>query len=284
MSEIFEVNSKEFNEKILKVFDLMNLRKILKKEKRIVLKPNLTKDLPYPITTDPNFVEIIIKKILSFYKGEIFIAEGSGGCDTNLAFLKLGYQKIAEKFKIKLIDLNRAERIKVENKNALVLKSIWLPKIILDSFLISLPVPKDHSSAVFTCSLKNMIGVFLSQDYVKNYDQEKLEKIGVFVAKEIWQKGWNKGELHEIGLHQAIFDLNLYKKPDLTICDARYKIKGSELGGKKIKLGKIFFSFDPVALDSYLAKLFKSDWQKINYLVFSNKKIGQAEKFQIIKV
>ena len=241
MSEIFEINFKEFDKKILAVFELMKLKEILKKEKRIVLKPNLTTCLPYPITTDPNFVEMIVEKILSFYDGEIFIAEGSGGYDTNLAFLKLGYQKIAKKFKIKLIDLNRAERIKVENKNALVLKSVWLPKIILNSFLISLPVPKDHSSAVFTCSLKNMIGIFLSKDYVKEYDREKLEKIGVFVAKKIWEKGWNKGELYEIGLHQAIFDLNLYKKPDLTICDARYGIKGSELGGKKIKIGKIFF-------------------------------------------
>lgn len=284
MAKVFETDFENFDLSLSRIFEAMDLEETLKRKKRILLKPNLTVDSPYPVTTDPNFVEALLKKILSFYKGKILIAEGSGGCDTKEAFEKLGYKKISKKYKVKLIDLNRAERIKFENERALKLKKVWLPRIIFDSFLISLPVPKDHSCAVFTCSLKNMFGIFLSKDFVKEYDREKLEKMGVFVAKEIWEKGWSKGELHEIGVHQSIFDLNLYKKPDLTICDARFGIKGGELGGKKIKILKVFASFDPVALDSHLAKIFGHDWRKIDYLVFSNKKLGQAENFEVSKI
>jgi len=280
-NKVFVLEAKNLREDLKKILDTLLLKEKLKEMKKIVLKPNLTTNLPYPITTDSFFVEILVENLLRIFDKEIIIAEGSGGCDTKEAFEKLGYTKIAQKYNLKLIDLNRAERIKLKNKKALKLKEIFLPKILFDSFLISLPVPKDHSSAVFTCSLKNMIGVYLSREYVKEYDKEKLEKLGVFVPKEIWQKGWNKGELHEIGLAQSIFDLNLYRKPDLTICDARYGVRGGELGGKTFKIGKIVASFDPVASDTYLASLFGYRWEEIEYLKLANKKVGFAQDFQI---
>lgn len=201
-----------------------------------------------------------------------------------MAFKRLGYERISKTLGVELIDLNRAEKIKLKNEKAKKLKEIWFPKILLNSYLISLPVSKEHSSAVFTCALKNQFGIYLSKEYVREYDKEKLERMGVFVAKEIWERGWNKGELHEIGVHESIFDLNLYKKPDLVICDGRVGVKGGELGGKEFKIGKIFASFDPVALDSHLAKIFGFDWRKIKYLVLANKILGEAENFEIVKL
>lgn len=244
MAEIFEKKNEDLKGDIEKIFRALNLKEILAKEKKLILKPNLTTDLPYPITTSPQFVEEVIFNLKKIYKGEILIAEGSGGCDTKMAFERLGFSEISKKFGIKLIDLNREERIK----------------------------------------LKNMFGVYLSKEFVMTYDKEKLEKMGIFVAKEIWEKGWNKGELHSLGVHQSIFDLNLYKRANLTLCDARVGIKGNELGGKEFKIGKILASFDAVSLDSYLAKIFGYDWKRIDYLRFCHKKIGEAENFKVIKL
>ena len=283
-SKVFQVEVKNLKESLSRILEAVNLREILKERKRVILKPNLTTKIPYPITTDPEFAEILIEAILNFFKGEILIAEGSGGCDTKEAFEKLGWEKISKKFGIKLVDLNREERIKLENKNALKLKEIWLPKILFSGYLISLPVPKEHGEALFTCALKNQIGIYLSKDFVKEYDKEKLEKKGIFVAREIWEKGWNKGELHFLGIHETIFDLNLYRRPDFVICDARVGVKGGELGGREFKIGKILASFDPVALDSYLAKIFGFDWRKIKYLVLSDKILGNANDFEVVNL
>lgn len=284
MSIVIETKAENLVEGIFKIIKALNLEKILTRQKRLVLKPNLTTNLPYPVTTSSEFVEILVVVLRNIYDGEILIAEGSGGCDTKNAFRKLGYEKIAKKFNIKLVDLNREERISLKNDNAIVLKEIWYPKILLDSFLISLPIPKDHSSAVFTCSLKNMFGTYLSKEFVAEYDKERLERFGIFVAKEIWDKGWNKGRLHYLGVHESIFDLNLYKIPNLTICDARMGVKGNELGGEEFKVGKVVASFDAVALDAYLAEIFGHDFKRVKYLVFSHKKLGDAEDFKILKV
>ena len=284
MAKVFEVQFKDLKGSLFKLFESTRIKEILKEKEKIILKPNLTTNIPYPVTTDPKFVEVILEIILSFHKGQIFIAEGSGGCDTKEAFKKLGYENLAKKFGVKLIDLNREERVKVKNEKSLKLKEIWFPKILLDSYLISLPLPKEHGEAIFTCALKNQFGIYLSKDFVMEYDKEKLEKMGVFVAKEIWERGWNKGELHSVGIHESIFDLNLYKKPDFVICDARVGIKGGELGGKEFKIGKIIASFDPVALDSYLARIFGFDWKKIKYLRLANKVLGEAENFEIVKL
>jgi len=283
-AKIFETDFDNFKNSISRIFEAMKLKEILKREKRIILKPNLTTNLPYPITTDPNFVESLIEIISSFFRGEILICEGSGGCDTKRAFEELGYEEISKKFKIKLIDLNREERIRLKKENVLKLKEVWLPKILFSGYLISLPVPKEHGQAIFTCALKNQFGFYLSKSFVKEYDKEKLERKGIFVAKRIWEKGWNKGELHFLGVNETIFDLNLYRKPDLVICDGRVGLRGGELGGREIKIGKILASFDPVALDSYLARIFCFDWRKIKYLVFSNKILGETENFKVINL
>jgi uncharacterized protein (DUF362 family) len=281
-SKVFQTEGKDLKESLSKIFKTLNLKDIVKE--RIILKPNLTTKIPYPITTDPKFVEVLVELIFDFFKGEILIAEGSGGCDTKEAFKRLGWEKISKKFGIKLVDLNREERIKFENKNALKLKEVWLPKILFSGYLISLPVPKEHGEAIFTCALKNQIGIYLSKDFVKEYDKEMLEKKGIFVAKEIWERGWNKGELHFLGINETIFDLHLYRKPDLVICDGRVGVKGGELGGKEFETGKIFASFDPVALDSHLAKIFGFDWRKIKYLVLANKVLGEADNYEVLNL
>jgi uncharacterized protein (DUF362 family) len=283
-SFVFETNFDGLETSLSRIFEAMELKEVLKKENRILLKLNLTTNLSYPVTTHPEFVKKIIEIIRKFSDAEIIICEGSGGCDTRKAFRELGYKEISKEFGVKLVDLNREERVKLKNDKALKLKEVWLPKILFSGYLISLPIPKEHSSALLTCALKNQFGIYLSKKAIKEYDKEKLENEEILVVKELQERGWSKGELHSIGVHESIFDLNLYRKPDLTICDGRIGVKGHELGGEEFKIGKIFSSFDPVALDSYLAKIFGIDWKRIKYLAYSNNILGKAENFEIKKV
>jgi uncharacterized protein (DUF362 family) len=280
MSKVFETKFESYEKSIAKIFKEIK-PKI--KENRVVIKPNLTTNLPPPVTTDIRCVKEVITNLRRIYNSEIIIAEGSGGCDTLKAFEELSYKKLAKDYDIKLVDLNRAERVELRNRRAIKLKSILFPKVLLNSYLINIPVPKEHSSAKITNSLKNMFGIYLPKSFLVEWNKSKLAKIGVIVSKNIFMRGWNKANLHVLGVHESIYDLNLYKKPDLTICDARVGQIGEEIYGEPYKLNKIIVSFDPVACDSYVANLFGYSWREIKYLRYCNGVFGSA-RYELIKV
>lgn len=286
-SKVIVAEFESYEKTIRKIFDALGDLKNRIKEEKIVIKPNLTINLLPPVTTSVECVEAILKEILrrSIAKDrKIIVAEGSGGCDTLQAFKDLGYEKLRREFNIELIDLNRAERVELRNEKALKLKSMLFPSVLLNSFLINVPVPKEHSSAIITNSLKNMFGIYLSKGYLAEWNM--LRRIGVVVARKIFSRGWSKCDLHVLGVHESIYDINLYKKPDLTICDARIGQMEQEIDGKPCipAINKIFASYDPVAIDSYVAKLFGHDWKNIKYLVYANGKLGNAEDFDIIEI
>jgi len=283
-SKIFITDFDTYEKSIKRIFKALKIKEKIKEDK-IVIKPNLTINKKPPTTTDVNCVREIIKNIFDLkIRSKIFIAEGSGGCDTLKAFKELGYKELEKEFDIKIIDLNRAKRIRIKNESAIALKQIYFPKILLNSFLINVPVPKEHSSAIITNSLKNMFGIYLSKGYIAEWGI--LKNIGVIVSRNVFARGWSKADLHIFGVHKSIHDLNIYKKPDLTICDARIGQKGNEIDGFPCNppINKIIASYDPVACDSYVAKIFGWDWKEIEYLRYCNKKIGNAENYEIIEV
>lgn len=286
-SKVIVADFESYEKTIKRVFDALGDLKRKINEKKIVIKPNLTINIPPPVTTSVECVEAIIKEIFRrkiANDKKIIIAEGSGGCDTLDAFKDLGYEKLRKEYNIELVDLNRAERTEIKNENALRLKSLLFPSVLINSFLINVPVPKEHSSAIITCSLKNMFGIYLSKGYLAEWNM--LRRIGVVVARKIFARGWSKCDLHVLGVHESIYDLNLYKKPDLTICDARIGQREQEIEGKPCEppLNKIIASYDAVALDSYVARFFGYDWKEIRYLVYANRKLGNAENFKIIEI
>ncbi len=106
-------------------------------KEKVVIKPNLIINRPYPVTTSPKTVECIV----NHFKGkarEIIIAEGSGMCrgGTNKAFLDLGYFELAERSGIKLVDLNEDDYELRKNPEALKLKDFKFPLTLKNSFLI----------------------------------------------------------------------------------------------------------------------------------------------------
>lgn len=67
MIKVSEMKFKDFKRSIQKVFEGLKIPKILRQQEKIILKPNLTTDIPYPITTGSQFVENLVEPIFSFY-------------------------------------------------------------------------------------------------------------------------------------------------------------------------------------------------------------------------
>lgn len=222
-------------------------------KEKVLIKPNLIINRPYPVTTSPKTVECIVNYFKDKAK-EIIIAEGSGmSGGTNKAFLDLGYFELAERSGIKLVDLNEDDYEIRRNQEALKLKEFKFPITLKDSFLISAAVLKRHSMAKVTLSLKNMIGASIGE----------------------------KGRFHLLGINESIVDINLYKKPDLALIDG-IESSSRELGGEVTRYDLMIFSKDPVAADAIGANILGLNPLSVPHIKLAQEKgLGMARLEEI---
>ena len=167
------IKFKSYEETIPKLLDIVKLDKELQKHSTIILKPNLKNSAS--LHTSPAFTESVLKYCLNNKKpdAKILIAEGSDGEDTMDVFEKLGYRNLAEKYSIGLIDLNNTEVEEMKNGEFLKFDSIMYPKILKDSFIISLPKLAEDQDVEMSGALSNMLGAFPAKYYKGLFSKEK---------------------------------------------------------------------------------------------------------------
>jgi len=252
MEKVFTVNFISFPESVPKILKKAGLTKSIKRGQGIILKPNLTTNLLPPCTTPVELVEEVVRFCQKNSKAEIIVTEGSGGCDTLTAFKDLGYNQLAQKYKVKLVDLNREERIELTNPKARSLKKVKLPKILFEGFFINLPVLKQHDEGILTCATKNLFGIYLNSGLIKHFLPN-------------W---WNKSELHfKYGVQDSIYDLNLYRPADFVLVDASIGQMGNEIHGPPCRppLKKLFAGFDNLEVDRFCAPFLNLNPNSIPY-------------------
>jgi uncharacterized protein (DUF362 family) len=193
---------------------------------------------------------------------KIIIGEGCGKGDTFDIFETLGYTKLAKKYKIELVDFNEADSILLENKNALQLKQLYLPKIVLDAFIISIPVLKDHSFTGTTVAMKNMFGLAPGKFYKGN---------------------WNKSKLHSPSTDKSVVDICTYKKIGFCIVDASVALAGMHLSGTEKKIGKIIAGTDCVAVDSVASAMLGHKPQELEYLALADGLLGDMKNINMMR-
>ncbi len=223
---------------------------------KVVIKPNLIINRPYPVTTSPETVECIVRYFTGKAK-ELLIAEGSGMCrgGTKRAFQELGYLELAERWDIPLVDLNDDEYAIMKDPEALRLKEFKLPRTLENAFLISAAVLKRHSMAKVTLSLKNMMGATIGR----------------------------KARFHAFGLTKSIVDINLYTKPDLAVIDG-IASSGKELGGAVTRYGVMLVSEDLVAADAVGSQILGVDPLSVPHIKLAQEKgLGTARLEEIEK-
>lgn len=133
------------------------------------------------------------------------------------------------------------DRVKIDIKGGKLMNSADVYKIFMESdVFINVPVAKHHNGTLFSGVLKNMMGVSTSSTnrYMHTPDGEY---------------SYDKEEY----LSTCIADLNLIRKPNLSIIDADVcGINNGPRGpGDTISPKLILAGTDPLALDVYAAKL-----------------------------
>jgi len=239
----FDEKSMTLQEAIEKSLNLINFQ-FNPKIQKIAIKPNMCYywDHSTGETTDPKFVSALIDVIRKHTspKVEISVVESDASAmKCKYAFRILGYEKMTEEKRVKLVNLtnDKAEEVKVTvgNKN----HQFSLPKTIADAdILINVPKIKYMQVVKLTCALKNIYGC---NPYPQKYKYHK----------------W---------LDEAIVSLNKIMKPDLCIIDGII-VKGI----KTIKLGLIMASTDPVAIDAAASEIAGINPHSVKYLELASK-------------
>lgn len=239
------IKFRSYPDTIPSLLRVLRLDEELKKHDRIILKPFLRgPSFPY---TPVSFVEEVLKYCIANKKenAEIFIAEGSEETDTEDMFESYGYSHLSEKYSVGLIDLNNAEHEEIEGPTFLKFETIRYPKILRDSFVISLPVLSEDKETDIAASLSNMLGAFPGK-YYKGFFSRSKNKI----------RNWP--------IKYSIHDILVCKMPDLAIMDASEK--GVILAGK------------PLEIDKQAAKLMQKDWKEISHLKLAHERFVEEEK------
>lgn len=251
-----------------KLLDAAGLPQLLNNKPRILIKPNLVNTQKPPITTPVDLIQALIAYLKQKSEAEIILGEGTASAshDTWEVFEALGYTKLAREEKITLIDLNQEPSVALENSALKRWSKMYLPRLSLESFLLSVPVLKAHSLAKVTLTMKNMMGL---------------------APPNHFQDGgsWKKSSFHQ-GMQEAVADLNRYRCPDFTLLDARIGMAQSHLSGPTCDppVGKLVASSDPVAIDAYGTSLLGKKWQDIGHIATVNGELGQADKLQIEEI
>lgn len=232
MTKGASIKFNSYEESVPRLLNLLKVSNELKKYDKIILKPYIKDEGSY---TPIAFTESVLKFCVENKNpvSEIFIAEGADGKDTAELFESSGYQDLAEKYSIGLIDLNNTESQEVINGDFLKFEEIMYPNILLNSCVISLPILKDDAETEIVDSLTNMLGAFPSQYYS-----------GFFSLK--------KSKIRKWPIKYSIHDILLCKMPNFAIIDA--SAQGQILAGL------------PLSVDKQAAKLLGRDWRMIPHI------------------
>ena len=222
-------------------------------EKPVLIKPNyITASHPARgITTDSRVIEGVVKFLKQHGVEDIVIGEGSGFSDTFEAFRIAGVDAVAERWNVKLVDLNRDDFIPIRSPSPLANK-VKIAKTALESTIISVPKLKPHRQAGVTLSIKNMMGAATP-----------------------------KGSMH-LNLSRNIAELASIIKPSIAVIDGIVACEGHETSENPVEMNIVIAGRDPVAVDAVGAAVMGMAPSEVKHLRLTEEKgLGTCDLNQI---
>lgn len=245
--------------------------------RRVVVKPNNVSVDRQLAATNPECLEGILEFLKSIGKlSQAVIAESAGSGPTEEGFSSFGYYPLAEKYGVKLIDLDRqaAETVHVFDQQDFAPHPVRVSAMLLDrgaNYLISAAKLKTHDRVVATLSLKNIVFGAPVKDI--GFRWGKGSKPGTVSQKPI---AHGSGIY---GLNYNLFALAQKLRPHLAINDGFEGMEGNGPGGgDPVDHRVCVVSPDWLAADRVAIELMGIDFAKIGYLNYCARAgMGQAD-------
>jgi len=241
-----------FHDSISRVLDDLDFQTVVGKQAKILIKPNCINSSPPPVTTPVECCEAIIRCIRdASLDAHIVVGEGCGdsGRETFEVFCDLGYDRLARQYDVELVDLNIEPLVALSRDDCRIFPEIYLPEVLFDHYVISVPVLKAHTLASLTGTIKNMMGAAPPEYYGGHGG------------------GWKKAFFHN-NMQESIIELNRYRTADLSIVDGSVGLAQSHLGGPACDppVNKIFGGYDAVRVDQACAEFLGLRGEKIAHI------------------
>jgi len=189
----------------------------------VMLKPNINGTEG---VTSPDLVASLLSLLKDMGPKKIVIAEATFGNErmTDMFFAKSGYADLAKRYAVDLVNLNRSQAVPVPVKKPRVKETLHIAREVFEADrIINMPVMKVHYATGITLALKNLKGLLVLDE---------------------------KRHFHEVGLEDAIVDLNNTVKPALNIVDAiRCMERMGPRGGDMVDLNLILAGADSAEVD-----------------------------------
>ena len=235
-----------------RVLKLIEAEKIVKKEDRILIKPNyvVAKHPSTGVTTDSRIIDGIIEFLRKLGKNEIVVGEGGAG-DTERAFDIVGIKNIVRKHNVKLINLNEDARIIMKVPNPLALHEVGVAKnAVKSTCIINVPKLKVHHMALVTLSMKNLMGLILPKSIMHDQINEKIVDLATLFKEKV----------------------------KLNIIDGLVGSEEDEVHGSPVQMDLIIAGADMVAVDAVAAAVMGIDPRRVGYLRIAEKRgLGTAD-------
>ena len=252
--------------------------------KRVILKPNnVIVNVPLCATHADN-LEGILEFLKSIGKTNVIIAESPAGGSVMDGFANYGYNRLAKKYNVKLVDLD-AEKVAVVqciDEKDFQPHDVRVAKIMMDpanNFVISAAKLKTHDLVGITLSLKNVVIGAAHKDTGSG-----LANAGPGGGRSD-KRLMHGGGSH--GINYNIYTLSSVLHPHLAVIDGYEGMEGTgPVHGTAISQKVCLASLDWLAADRVGAELMGVDVNKIGYLNFCIKSgtrgQGDLSKIQIV--
>jgi len=207
---------------------------VVSRARRVLIKPNASYPIPYPVSTSPEMLAAIIASIRRVSDADIILLEGTPeGVPTRLVYQALGYDFP----RVLTLDVKDCIFVEVDNPlpKPFAMPTFWVPNVILSSdYLITVsPLKTFNGSGGF--SIMNMMSLLPSIKYHG-------DSLG----------GWET--LYSLGIDKVLADLYFTLPFDLGIIEAKQKFTFEEdpTQGEIEQFDKVFIG-EPYEADSEVA-------------------------------
>jgi uncharacterized protein (DUF362 family) len=167
-------------------------------------------------------------------------------------------KEMVERNGVKFINLRyEKDKVKIPIPDCETLKSITVPRIVMESAVISAAKMKTHMATKVTLGMKNMFGL-MPDKY--------------------------KAKFHMNGISKVVVDINTVIKPQLTVIDGFVAMEGrGPTGGDPVKMDLIIAGKDVVATDATCARVMGLDPHEISHIrTAAEKGLGNIDNIEIL--
>ena len=252
--------------------------------KRVILKPNnVIVNVPLCATHADN-LEGILEFLKSIGKTNVIIAESPAGGSVMDGFANYGYNRLAKKYNVKLVNLDAegTQIVQCIDEKDFQPHPVRIAKIMMDpanNFVISAAKLKTHDLVGITLSLKNVVIGAAHKDTGSG-----LANAGPGGGRSD-KRLMHGGGSH--GINYNIYTLSSVLHPHLAVIDGYEGMEGTgPVHGTAISQKVCLASLDWLAADRVGAELMGVDVNKIGYLNFCIKSgtrgQGDLSKIQIV--